>query len=99
MLKQEPAVIATNMKDSGVHVENMAPGVEHMSVSDYLRLNPQPIWFKDEHRRKLYSIILPACLLVAATNGFDGSMMNGLQAGISCHTIEISFDTALHTMC
>lgn len=35
-------------------------------------------WYKDPGLTKLY-LILSAVILVSATNGFDGSMMNGLQ--------------------
>lgn len=30
---------------------------------------------------RLYLCLVPACLFVCATNGFDGSVLNGLQAG------------------
>jgi hypothetical protein len=30
---------------------------------------------------RLYTFLVPACLVVCATNGFDGSLLNGLQAG------------------
>ena len=36
-------------------------------------------WFQDAGLRKLYFLILVA-ILSSATNGYDGSMMNGLQA-------------------
>jgi len=40
---------------------------------------PQVTWYKDAGLRKLY-MLLATVIMVSATNGFDGSMMNGLQA-------------------
>jgi len=40
---------------------------------------PQVTWYKDAGLRRLY-LLLGTVILVSATNGFDGSMMNGLQA-------------------
>lgn len=39
---------------------------------------PLVTWYKDPGLRKLYAL-LATVILVSATNGFDGSMMNGLQ--------------------
>ncbi|KAH8804449.1 general substrate transporter [Xylogone sp. PMI_703] len=50
------------------------------SVAEILRLIPAIPWYRDQSLRKLYAILIPACLFVAATNGYDGSMLNGLQA-------------------
>ncbi|KAK3071921.1 hypothetical protein LTR53_007767 [Teratosphaeriaceae sp. CCFEE 6253] len=36
-------------------------------------------WYKDPGRRKLYALLVIA-LLSSATNGYDGSLMNGLQS-------------------
>lgn len=36
-------------------------------------------WYKDPGRRKLYALLLVA-LLSSATNGYDGSLMNGVQS-------------------
>jgi len=47
---------------------NMLGGREFPSVS----------WFTDPGLRKLY-FLLATVIMVSATNGFDGSMMNGLQ--------------------
>lgn len=43
------------------------------------RTFPAVTWYKDPGLRKLYAL-LTTVILVSATNGFDGSMMNGLQA-------------------
>lgn len=36
-------------------------------------------WFQDSGLRRLYALMFIA-ILSSATNGYDGSMMNGLQA-------------------
>jgi len=40
---------------------------------------PLVTWYKEPSLRKLY-FLLGSVILVSATNGFDGSMMNGLQS-------------------
>src|SRR3954464_10642269 len=40
---------------------------------------PQVTWYKHAGLRRLY-FLLATVILVSATNGFDGSMMNGLQS-------------------
>jgi hypothetical protein len=40
---------------------------------------PRVTWYKDSGMRTLY-IALMFAVLTSATNGYDGSMMNGLQA-------------------
>lgn len=37
------------------------------------------VWYKDAGRRRLYGLVFVA-ILSSATNGYDGSLMNGLQA-------------------
>lgn len=54
--------------------------IPEASVSETLKLLPVVPWFRDPNLRHLYAILIPACLFVAATNGYDGSMLNGLQA-------------------
>lgn len=39
----------------------------------------QKWWFQDSGLRRLYVLVFIA-ILSSATNGYDGSMMNGLQA-------------------
>ncbi|KAA8894147.1 general substrate transporter [Sphaerosporella brunnea] len=59
----------------------MAPGAVAPTKSSNLlggREFPPVTWFKDPGLRKLY-LLLGTVILVSATNGFDGSMMNGLQ--------------------
>src|SRR4051812_46411541 len=38
------------------------------SVADTLKLVPVPPWSRDPLFRKLYAVLIPACLFVAATN-------------------------------
>lgn len=58
---------------------------------------PFVVWYTDPGLRKLYAL-LGTVILVSATNGFDGSMMNGLQTvdnwreclyPTSCYRIEM----------
>jgi sugar porter (SP) family MFS transporter len=56
---------------------NQAPS-EHKNVIGG-REFPQVTWYKDPQLRKLYAISL-ILIISQATNGFDGSMMNGLQS-------------------
>lgn len=37
-------------------------------------------WYNKKNLRTLYFIMIPTCIGVEMTSGFDGSMMNGLQA-------------------
>jgi MFS family permease len=37
-------------------------------------------WYKKPNLRKLYLILIPCCLGVEATSGFDSSLMNGVQS-------------------
>ncbi|EPQ58902.1 general substrate transporter [Gloeophyllum trabeum ATCC 11539] len=37
-------------------------------------------WYRKPNLRRLYIVMLPTCLGVEMTSGFDSSMMNGLQA-------------------
>ena len=37
-------------------------------------------WYKRRNLRRLYSTLIPAVLVVETTPGYDGSIMNGLQA-------------------
>jgi len=53
----------------------MATTQQEMS---HLMANVTP-WYKDPGRRKLYALLVIA-LLSSATNGYDGSLMNGVQS-------------------
>jgi hypothetical protein len=37
-------------------------------------------FYKNENLRRLYLMLIPGTLIVSATMGYDGSMMNGIQA-------------------
>lgn len=52
-------------------------GLEGLTIDDVLPKLDRP-WYRVAHLRHLNFVIL-AVLLTPATNGFDGSMMNGLQ--------------------
>ncbi|KAI5841583.1 general substrate transporter [Tricharina praecox] len=59
----------------------MAPGAVAPTKHTNLlggREFPAVTWYKDPGLRKLY-LLLGTVIMVSATNGFDGSMMNGLQ--------------------
>ncbi|CCX12143.1 general substrate transporter [Pyronema domesticum] len=59
----------------------MAPGAVAPSAGGNIlggKEFPPVTWYKDPGLRKLY-FLLATVIMVSATNGFDGSMMNGLQ--------------------
>jgi len=37
-------------------------------------------WWNKPNLRKLYLLLVPFCLFIESTSGFDSSMMNGMQA-------------------
>lgn len=47
-------------------------------VTQYILDDPVP-WYKKRNLRYLYFILLPTCIGVEITSGFDSSMMSGLQ--------------------
>lgn len=49
------------------------PIVQELAAKD-----PVP-WYKKKNLRYLYLMLIPTCMGVEMTSGFDGSMMNGLQ--------------------
>ncbi|KAF2096479.1 general substrate transporter [Rhizodiscina lignyota] len=51
-----------------------------LSVPQILANTPYRPWILNKRLRKLYFALIPACIFVCATNGFDGSMINGIQA-------------------
>jgi hypothetical protein len=58
------------------------------SVTELLASEKYNNWSFDASVRRLYCFLVPACLVVCATNGFDSSLLNGLQSGESserCH--------------
>src|SRR6185295_8505796 len=37
-------------------------------------------WWNKPNLRRLYLLLVPFCLFIESTSGFDSSMMNGMQA-------------------
>jgi MFS family permease len=42
--------------------------------------NDKTPWYQKPNLRMLYIFLIPCCLAIEATGGFDASMMNGLQS-------------------
>ncbi|CCG82767.1 Sugar transporter [Taphrina deformans PYCC 5710] len=68
-------------KAENVHIEDLANthGVSDELSGQEVVKTESVTWYKDPALRKLY-FFLSVCLITSATNGFDGSMMNGLQS-------------------
>ncbi|KAM0335753.1 hypothetical protein ACHAQA_000803 [Verticillium albo-atrum] len=49
------------------------------SVADILAQDTTPFFKLSSSVIHLYALLAPACLVVCATNGYDGSVLNGLQ--------------------
>lgn len=60
----------------------MAPPVAPIDESIILNLVAQDKirWWNKPNLRKLYLLLVPFCLFIESTSGFDSSMMNGMQA-------------------
>jgi hypothetical protein len=62
----------------GVVSNNLVVGTERGDTTiDVQKILDKP-WYKYKHLRRLYSWLV-VVLLVQATNGLDGSIMNGMQ--------------------
>ena len=48
--------------------------VERIVANDHVR------WWNKRNLRTLYLLLVPFCLFIESTSGFDSSMMNGMQA-------------------
>jgi MFS family permease len=48
--------------------------VETLIANDHVR------WWSKPNLRRLYLLLVPFCLFIESTSGFDSSLMNGLQA-------------------
>jgi MFS family permease len=48
--------------------------VERLTANDHVR------WWNKPNLRTLYLCLVPFCLFIESTSGFDSSMMNGMQA-------------------
>lgn len=61
-------------------------------VNHLLDLDNTP-WYRKRNLRRLYVTLVPAALGVEMTSGYDGSVMNGLQAvepWESCRSLAIT---------
>ncbi len=52
---------------------------EQSELNRLLKLDTTP-WYKKPNLRRLYLCLVPAVLGVEMTSGYDGSILNGLQA-------------------
>jgi hypothetical protein len=50
-------------------------------------------WYKKPNLRKLYLTLVPAALGVEMTSGYDGSVLNGLQAVKPWLTCRVSIES------
>jgi MFS family permease len=48
--------------------------IERLIAADNVR------WWNKPNLRRLYLLLVPFCLFIESTSGFDSSMMNGMQA-------------------
>jgi len=65
---------------------------DQSEINRLLRLDRTP-WYKKPNLRGLYLTLVPAVLGVEMTSGYDGSILNGLQAvgpWLDCKTSELS---------
>lgn len=51
----------------------------HLSVKELSQMDKIP-WYQKPNLRLLYFCLIPAALGVEMTTGYDGSVLNGLQA-------------------
>jgi MFS family permease len=60
----------------------MAPPVAAIDESIVQRLvaDDHVKWWNKPNLRSLYLLLVPFCLFIESTSGFDSSMMNGMQA-------------------
>lgn len=59
--------------------ENVAQVAEQSEVKRLMDLDKTP-WYRKKNLRKLYMFLIPAVLGCEMTSGYDGSILNGLQA-------------------
>jgi len=60
----------------------MAPplAVEEQGIIERLVAEDNVRWWNKPNLRRLYLCLVPFCLFIESTSGFDSSMMNGMQA-------------------
>lgn len=58
---------------------NVARVAEQSEVNRLMRLDTTP-WYRKPNLRRLYLFLMPSVLGCEMTSGYDGSILNGLQA-------------------
>jgi MFS family permease len=59
----------------------MAPTVvDNAGIVERIVANDHVRWWNKPNLRRLYLLLVPFCLFIESTSGFDSSMMNGMQA-------------------
>lgn len=58
----------------------MAPAVIEEGIIQQLIRTDKVRWWNKPNLRSLYLLLVPFCLFIESTSGFDSSMMNGMQA-------------------
>ncbi|KAF2118027.1 hexose transporter-like protein [Lophiotrema nucula] len=58
----------------------MAPAAIGDSLIEAIIKNDKVRWWSKPNLRRLYLLLVPFCLFIESTSGFDSSMMNGMQA-------------------
>ena len=69
-------------------MEKNTVAIDHLDASQLaevsdvaqLALHNKTPWYKKPNLRRLYLTLVPAALGVEMTSGYDGSVLNGLQA-------------------
>ena len=54
----------------------MAPGGENSLIIDGIVKNDKVSWHRKKNLRNLYLWLVPFCMFIESTSGFDSSMMN-----------------------
>tara|TARA_R110002003_G_scaffold32_3_gene1914 strand:+ start:3516 stop:4034 length:519 start_codon:yes stop_codon:yes gene_type:complete len=64
------------------HRAAMAPplAAEEQGIIEQIIANDHVRWWNKPNLRRLYLLLVPFCLFIESTSGFDSSMMNGMQA-------------------
>lgn len=57
----------------------VAIGASDPVIEELIKHDKIP-WYRKPNLRRLYFFLIPCCLGIEATTGFDGSMLNGLQS-------------------
>jgi hypothetical protein len=65
-----------------------------LSDVTYLLNQDTTPWYKKKNLRILYATLVPAALGVEMTSGYDGSVLNGLQAVVPWNDCEYFMCTA-----